>query len=67
MSREPSTCAMVVTVGAGRVDDRTDAEVIEASWGVPDEFGVLHDRHVGALYRYACQRDRKSTRLNSSH
>ncbi|HET8681133.1 MAG TPA: RNA polymerase sigma factor [Micromonosporaceae bacterium] len=56
MSHEPVTRAMVVTVGAGRVDDRTDAEVIEASWHTPDEFGALHDRHVGALYRYACQR-----------
>lgn len=56
MSREPITPAMVVTIGAGRVDDRTDAEVIEASWHTPDEFGALHDRHLGALYRYAYQR-----------
>jgi RNA polymerase sigma factor (sigma-70 family) len=47
---------MVTTVGADRAGDVSDAEVIEASWHRPDEFGALHDRHVTALYRYAYQR-----------
>ena len=44
---------MATTVAAG---DATDSEIIRASWQAPDRFGTLHDRHVAALYRYACQR-----------
>jgi len=34
----------------------TDAEIIRASCQTPDRFGVLHDRYLPMLYRYACQR-----------
>src|SRR5262245_36083785 len=47
---------MVAPVAAGPVVAGTDAEVIRASWQVPEEVGALHDRHVAARYRYAAQR-----------
>jgi RNA polymerase sigma-70 factor, ECF subfamily len=36
--------------------DLTDAEIIEASWQVPERFGALHARHLAVLHRYAYQR-----------
>src|SRR5438874_2742 len=46
----------MATAVAGRAGEATDAEVIEASWQVPDRFGALYDRYATMLYGYAAQR-----------
>jgi RNA polymerase sigma-70 factor, ECF subfamily len=44
-------------VGAtGPVGEATDAEIIRASWQIPDRFGALYDRYATVLYGYACLR-----------
>src|SRR5262245_58023616 len=47
---------MVAMLVIDRGAQVTDAEVVRASWQSPDWFGVLYDRHIGALYRFACRR-----------
>jgi len=48
---------MVTRTEAERDADRvTDAELVRASWDAPDRFGALYDRHVNALFGYACLR-----------
>src|SRR5262245_10973866 len=54
--REGGTPRMVATPMTDRVTEATDAEMLRASWQGPDRFGVLYDRHAGALYGYACLR-----------
>jgi RNA polymerase sigma factor (sigma-70 family) len=52
---EPALAAERVGA-AGPDGERTDAEVIRASWQDPDRFGTLYDRYATVLYGYACLR-----------
>lgn len=38
------------------ITEQSDAEVIQASWGVPAQFGIIFERHHDAIFRFAARR-----------